>query len=89
MPTGWHVPISEEWITLRDYLGGLVVAGEKIKETGGSHWTPINHHNTNESGFTALPGGISTAQNFIELRHTGYFWSSATNITNWFLWLVR
>jgi len=20
-PTGWHVPISEEWITLRDYLG--------------------------------------------------------------------
>jgi uncharacterized protein (TIGR02145 family) len=89
-PTGWHVPISEEWITLRDYLGGLVVAGEKIKETGGSHWTPINHHNTNESGFTALPGGISTAQNFIELRHTGYFWSSATkhNQTGSYGWFV-
>jgi uncharacterized protein (TIGR02145 family) len=89
-PTGWHVPISEEWITLRDYLGGSGIAGEKIKETGGSHWTPINHHSTNESGFTALPGGIRTAQNFIELRHTGYFWSSATkhNQTSSYGWFI-
>ena len=89
-PTGWHVPISEEWITLRDFLGGSGIAGEKIKETGGSHWTPINHHSTNESGFTALPGGIRTAQNFIELRHTGYFWSSATkhNQTSSYGWFI-
>jgi uncharacterized protein (TIGR02145 family) len=89
-PTGWHVPNSEEWITLREYLGGSDVAGEKIKETSSSHRTPINHHTTNESGFTALLGGIRTRQNFTELRHTGYFWSYAAkhNLPGSYGWYV-
>lgn len=56
-PTGWHVPSEGEWITLINYLGGGYLAGGKLKETSTSHWLNPNTGATNESGFTALPGG--------------------------------
>ena len=54
-PQGWHVPSDAEWTTLRYYLG--IYAGGKLKETGTMHWANPNFGATNESGFTALPGG--------------------------------
>ena len=56
-PTGWHVPNYDEWTTLSTYLGGKTVAGGKLKETGTAHWQTPNSGATNETGFTALPGG--------------------------------
>jgi uncharacterized protein (TIGR02145 family) len=56
-PTGWHVPTDDEWTTLTTYLGGESVAGGELKETGTTHWTTPNTAATDETGFTALPGG--------------------------------
>ena len=60
-PTGWHVPTYEEWVILSNYLGGDTVSGGKFKENGTEHWKNVHDsvYNcaTNESGFTALPGG--------------------------------
>ena len=33
-PSGWHIPSQNEWITLIDFLGGMTVAGGKMKSTG-------------------------------------------------------
>jgi uncharacterized protein (TIGR02145 family) len=61
-PTGWHVPSTTEWTTLETFLGGASVAGGKLKETGTSKWFSPNTGATNETGFTALPGG---ARNYL------------------------
>jgi len=77
-PEGWHVPTDDEWQTLVDYLGGESVAGGKLKEAGTSHWSSPNTGATNESGFTALPGGYryGSIGNFYDMGNYDYFWSS-------------
>jgi len=42
MPKSWHVPTDAEWTTLTTYLGGEIVAGGKLKETGTTHWESPN-----------------------------------------------
>jgi len=81
-PLGWHIPSDSEWQILIDYLGGDDVAGNKMKEIGISHWNPTNTGATNESGFTALPGGLREASGSFHYQgYTGYWWSSTSNDT--------
>jgi uncharacterized protein (TIGR02145 family) len=56
-PQGWRVPFETDWQVLIHYLGGKEVAGNKLKEAGALYWTPGNT-GTNETGFTARPGGF-------------------------------
>ncbi|MFH0842171.1 MAG: fibrobacter succinogenes major paralogous domain-containing protein [Bacteroidota bacterium] len=85
-PTGWHLPSDAEWTELTNYLGGESVAGGKLKEIGTSHWNSPNTGATNESGFTALPGGYRKLDGaFSNIGGTGYWPSTTENITfyNW------
>lgn len=76
-PAGWHLSSVDDWDMLLNSLGGDLVAGGKLKETGTSHWTAPNNFATNESGFTALPGGYMDASTgFKNLGGTAYFWTS-------------
>jgi len=78
-PTGWHVPSDGEWTALTDFLGGESIAGGKLKETGISHWLSPNTGATNESGFTALPGGFRGAQGICyHIGYWGNFWTSTS-----------
>jgi uncharacterized protein (TIGR02145 family) len=56
-PTGWHIPSDAEWTTLTSYIGGDSTAGSKLKEVSITHWNGPNADATNETSFTALPGG--------------------------------
>jgi len=75
-PDGWHVPNSAEWFVLIKYLGGQEIAGGKLKEAGNAHWgiSPYTVA-TNETGFTALPGGFRTYQGSGDLGANGYWWT--------------
>jgi uncharacterized protein (TIGR02145 family) len=77
-PVGWHIPTLNEWEILIDYLGGGEIAGGRLKETGTLHWELPNENATNESGFTALPGGSTSNfdKPFYGLGNVGSWWSS-------------
>ena len=78
-PVGWHVPTDAEWTILEDTLGGLLVAGGKMKETGISHWTSPNSFATNSSNFTGLPGGKRGSDGTYSIfGNSSYWWSSTT-----------
>jgi len=88
-PEGWHVPSDEEWKTLEMYLGmsqsdaddsgrrGTGVGG-KMKEAGTEHWNSPNTGATNESGFSALPGGYRSYKGtyYYGRGYFAHFWSS-------------
>ncbi|NCA76791.1 MAG: hypothetical protein EOM90_10680 [Alphaproteobacteria bacterium] len=82
-PSGWHLPADDEWTILTTFLGGEDFAGGKMKETGFTHWESPNTGATNESGFTALPGGFRQSENynFYSAGYIGYFWSSTESNT--------
>jgi uncharacterized protein (TIGR02145 family) len=79
-PAGWHVPTDAEWTVMTTFLGGENVAGGKLKETGTSHWQSPNTGATNESGFTALPGGYrDNTGTFSAIGVDCFWWSSSEN----------
>lgn len=86
-PAGWHVPSDSEWTLLESTLGGYDIAGSKLKESGNDHWvSPYNTDATNESLYTALPGGYRN--NNGEFSHTenyGYWWTSteSSDLNTW------
>ena len=89
-PEGWHVPTDEDWKELEMTLGMNksqvdTIAwrgtneGGKLKTSSTSHWRSPNTGATNESGFSALPGGHCWYTNgaFEFLGFIAAFWSSS------------
>ncbi len=74
-PVGWRLPTPYDWTTLADYLGGINVAGGKLKETSTVHWASPNTGATNETGFTALPGGGRVGSNFSNIGKYSFWWT--------------
>jgi uncharacterized protein (TIGR02145 family) len=77
-PDGWHVATDADWTTLTDYLGGESVSGNKIREVGTTHFYSPNTDATNETGFTAVPGGYRGNNGIFGNFGYGSDWWSAT-----------
>jgi uncharacterized protein (TIGR02145 family) len=78
-PNGWHLPTIDEWAYLITYLGGIEVAGGKLKTTGTSSWLSPNIGATNECGFSVLPAGWFDsifAHGFTNIGELAYFWTT-------------
>jgi len=83
-PPGWHVPTDEDWKTLEKYLGISQNEIDKIKYRGNDEggklkdrveWNRVPPGTTNESGFSAIPGGIHK-MGFYFIGSDASFWSS-------------
>ena len=81
-PSGWHVPSDSDWTTLTTYLGGESVAGGKMKSISTAYWYSHNTGATNESGFSALPGGgrSGSGGSFNSIRNDAFFWSASEGV---------
>ena len=53
-PSGFYLPHNEDWKKLIDYVGGVTIAGGRLKSTTG--WDN-NGNGIDAYGFNALPGG--------------------------------
>lgn len=94
-PEGWKVPSEEDWQELERYLGMDDYEIERTELRGSDHggklkatgtvrdqtgfWRSPNTLATNETGFTALPGGFRDQRGYSEqLHYIGNWWSSTT-----------
>jgi len=94
-PAGWHVPSDYEWSVLEMCLGMSPAqadsqgwretdVGGKLKSRGTKEgrdglWLSPNIGTTNESDFSALPGGMRGnffGSWFLYLGYRGYWWTS-------------
>jgi uncharacterized protein (TIGR02145 family) len=74
-PKGWHIPTDEEWMTLISRLGGVSVAGGKMKDALTDLWSS-GYGATNDSGFSAIPGGFRVGDGiFSSIGDMGMWWS--------------
>ena len=88
-PRGWHVPSDTEWTTLTNYLGGESVAGGKMKSIGTTNWLSPNTEATNESGFSALPGGNRYFDSrFNNILGGAGFWSATDYPNSDYAWIL-
>jgi len=75
-PYGWHLPSIAEWQELVNFVGGLEIAGEKLKTIDGwafTNGTPCN--GTDDFGFSALPGGVGGG-NCSSPNSAGFWWAA-------------
>ena len=88
-PLGWHVPSDSEWDLLTDFLGGAEHAGDMLKSK--NVWKGYDETDdegeptgvfrldnaTNETGFSAYPGGVNTFHGLCAAGDDrGYWWST-------------
>jgi len=88
-PEGWHIPTDREWMDMERYLGMEASEalskewrgtneGGKLKDESDLYWQEPNAGATNESGFSALPGGTRYLdQEFYNIGSWAYFWTSS------------
>ena len=87
-PSGWRLPSDAEWTVLTDFLGGINVAGKKLKSISG--WNS-NGSGDNTSGFNAQPAGANDHKyGFVTLSYIAAFSSATENSasTAWYRGLI-
>ena len=99
-PEGWHIPSDAECKTLEMYLGMSqseaddiqsrgTDEGGKLKEAGTTRWDSPNSGATNESGFSALPGGCRLLSgSYVDMGEEANLWSF-TEYSRVFTWFQR
>jgi len=79
-PAGWHLPGDAEWTKLENAVGGINIAGKKLKSKTDWKWdsnTDKSGNGTDEHGFSALPGGYGHSDgNFYDAGDDGHWWSA-------------
>jgi uncharacterized protein (TIGR02145 family) len=82
-PVGWLVASESDWADLISFLDGESVAGGKLKtmgtiEGGDGLWYNPNVEATNETDFSALPGGMRGGSGiFFDFGYGGVWWTSS------------
>ena len=98
-PIGWHVPSDAEWSTMINFLDSTAAGGSNTPNTVGGMmktmgtieagtglWFAPNEMASNESGFSAIPGGYRS--NLGDYMFSGYYakWWCSSEIDSSLAW---
>jgi len=77
-PAGFHLPDTTEWWTLIANVGGVDIAGKKLKSKSGWYdYEKRSGNGTDNIGFSALPGGNRRSNgNFGSVGFHGEWWTA-------------
>ncbi len=88
-PEGWHLPRYSEWVSLINAVGGVDIAGSKLKSQTGWKWDKygdVSGNGTDEFEFSALPANYRDDEEegngdlFFDYDESGwydaFFWSA-------------
>jgi uncharacterized protein (TIGR02145 family) len=78
-PSGWYLPSFNDWGKLAIYVGGIDIAGKKLKAASG--WVGESGYRgtgTDDYGFAALPGG-GKPERFENRNVFGAWWTTTTS----------
>ena len=70
-PKGLRYPTELDSDQLRTTLGGSVIAAGKLKKEGLTYWNSPNTGASNESGFTAIGGGVRLPSDIVTGKQIG------------------
>jgi uncharacterized protein (TIGR02145 family) len=81
-PWGWRIPSESDYNALFTELGGMSIAGGKMKLSGTDYWNTPNTGADNTSGFSSLPcgGRYFGDGSFALLKLRSLFWGVTSNI---------
>lgn len=77
-PTGWRFPTSVDWNDLFSALGGIAVAGKRMKSDYIEYtsvdgmkqiWDGYSMCSSENSGFNALPSGATNSNTYVSVLH--------------------
>ncbi len=96
-PLGWHIPTQNDWDSLLSFINPSIdkncsscwvgTQAIQIKIDNSSFWPNINYAN-NESGFSALPGGLINEFGFSSINN-GIFGTSTYDTDKYTVYLLR
>ncbi len=76
-PRGWHLPSESEYEILDKAVGSISTAGKKLRSKSGWNTGSDYVPDTDEFGFSALPGGYGDPDgSFVNVGDSGNWWSS-------------
>jgi len=85
-PAGWHLATDAEWEAMISKMGGEFDAAVKLKNISGWKHFYGKNYGSNESGFSALPGGYyvngEINKDFKYINESAYFWTSTSSTSN-------
>ena len=80
-PSGWRMPTSEDYQILFDAVGGVEIAGKKLKADW--DWDDALE-NDNSYFFSVLPGGCDeVTPSYAGVGKYTYFWTSSQDLTGY------
>lgn len=77
---GLVVPTENDFNTLSTYVGGVNIAGGKLKVVDTRKWEPPNTGATNNYNFTARPSGYRSGDVFLYKKLHAFYWSKTEGI---------